>query len=146
MQAASFVRGLPPLVVPRLPAALADPRRSVGGSMLKLWYGNKDLHYECWIRQRLGVVEVGLHFESGALTNLRLLGAFRARERTIAKRLEGARIEEWDRGWARVWEPVPLGSLDEALQARLAERMARYVRVLEPILEAELPADVRWTK
>lgn len=144
MQSPTFIRGLPPLVVPRLPASHAEPRRSVGHSMLKLWYGNRDLHYECWIRHRLGVLELGLHFESEPLTNLRLLGAFRRHGRAIAQRLAGARIEEWDRGWTRIWEPIPLGMLDEALQIGTAERLARYVRVLEPILEAELPADVRW--
>jgi len=97
-----------------------------------------------WIRAQLQVIELGLHFESQPLTNLQLLGAFRAREKAIARRLQTARVEEWDRRWARVWEPLPLATLDAAFQR--ATLLARYVRVLEPILEAELPADVRWSQ
>ncbi|MBA2371753.1 MAG: hypothetical protein H0V71_08895 [Chloroflexi bacterium] len=99
-----------------------------------------------WIRAQLQVIELGLHFESQPLTNLQLLGAFRAREKAIARRLQTARVEEWDRGWARVWEPLPLATLDAAFQRATASLLARYARVLEPILEAELPADVRWSR
>jgi hypothetical protein len=113
--------------------------------MVKLWFGNKDLHYECGIYQRRKVVELGLHFESDAMTNQLLLGAFRGHARAIARRLPEARIEPWDKGWARVWEPIPLERLDEQFGARVTKSLAAYVRVLEPILEDALPADVRWS-
>ena len=115
-------------------------------SMIKLWFGNKDLHYECGIYARRKVIELGLHFESDAITNLQLLGAFRAHRKAITKQIPTARIEEWDRGWARVWEPIELGPADVSLQMVLTKRLATYVRVLEPILEDELPADARWSR
>ncbi len=104
-------------------------------NMAQLWSGNKQLHYEAWIRERLGVIEVGLHFEADALTNARLLAAFRARERAIHRALGGdVRIETWDKGWARVWEPLALANLDP------------YVSALEPLLRAEVPSDVAWSE
>lgn len=115
--------------------------------MAQFWSGNKQLHYEAWIRDRLGVIEVGLHFEADALTNARLLAAFRARERTIRRALGAeVRIEGWDKGWARVWEPIALAPLDTALLERVGLRIAAYVSALEPVLRAELPADVAWTE
>ena len=115
--------------------------------MAQLWSGNKQLHYEAWIRERLGVIEVGLHFEADALTNARLLAAFRARERAIRRALGAeVRIEAWDKGWARVWEPVALVTLDRSFLEQVGARIASYVQALEPVLRAELPADVPWTE
>jgi hypothetical protein len=111
----------------------------------QLWFGNKQLHYEAWIRGRLGVIELGLHFEADPLTNARLFAAFRSRERTVRRALGGAtRVESWDKGWARVWEPIALSPLDAPFQLRLASRLAAYITALEPILRDELPADVPW--
>ena len=102
--------------------------------MAQLWSGNKQLHYEAWIRERLGVIEVGLHFEADALTNARLLAAFRARERAIRRALGAeVRIEAWDKGWARVWEPVALVTLDRSFLEQVGARIASYVQALEPV-------------
>ena len=116
-------------------------------SMAKLWSGNRQLHDEAWIRDRPGVIEIGLHFEADTLTNARLLAAFRAHERTIRRALgAGARIETWDKGWARVWEPIELAMLDRGFLERVADRMAAYVIALEPVLRAEVPYDVAWSE
>jgi hypothetical protein len=113
--------------------------------MAQLWSGNKQLHYEAWIRERLGVIELGLHFEADALTNARLLAAFRARERAIRRALgTDVRIETWDKGWARVWEPIELATLDQSFLARIGTRIAAYVTALEPVLRDEVPTDVAW--
>ena len=115
--------------------------------MAQLWSGNRQLHYEAWIRDRLGVIELGLHFEADALTNARLLAAFRAHERAIGRALgPEVRVESWDKGWARVWEPVELAILDSCFVERVGARIGAYVAALEPILRAELPADVAWTE
>jgi hypothetical protein len=115
--------------------------------MAKLWSGNKQLHYEAWIRDRLGVIELGLHFESDALTNACLLAAFRARERAIRRALgANVRVETWDKGWARVWEPIALATLDRAFLELIGRRMAAYVAALEPILRDEVPSDVAWSE
>jgi len=111
--------------------------------MAKAWYGNRDIHYEIWVRASAKVVELGLHFEADGLTNARLIGAFRGRAREVKRGLGAdARIEEWDKGWARVWEPFPFDTPD--LQERVRARFCEYVRVLEPILRDELPGDLEW--
>jgi hypothetical protein len=116
-------------------------------SILQLWFGNPALHYEAWIRSRLDVIELGLHFEADPLTNARLLAAFRARERAVRKALgDDSRIETWDKGWARIWEPISLARLDAEFVARIASRLAAYVTGLERVLRQELPAGVEWSE
>jgi hypothetical protein len=115
--------------------------------MAQLWSGNRQLHYEAWLRDRLGVIELGLHFEADALTNARLLAAFRARERAIRRALGAdVRIEGWDKGWARVWEPIALATLDRVFLERIGGRLGAYVHTLEPLLRAEVPSDVAWSE
>ena len=68
-------------------------------------------------------------------------------ERGCPRGADSPRVpEEWDRGWARVWEPIaltePPGAANGAVVGR---RIATYVSVLEPILRDELPGDVEWT-
>lgn len=141
-----MLRALPALIRPLVPAKLRDFRSGAQWSyLMKLYYGNAQLHYEASHRPRLRTIEIGLHFEADDLTNARLLGAFRTHERAIRRKLPSTRFEEWDRGWARVWEPVAYDRLDAALREDLAARLARYVTALEPILRDELPADVPWS-
>lgn len=146
MRPAECLRRVQTGVRERLPAQLREFHWSSGNAMGKIWYGNKDLHYEIWSRQRLGTIEIGLHFEADPLTNARLLAAFAANAKTVRRALGDARIEEWDRGWARVWEPLPHRSPDESLATELAKRIAAYVSALEPILRRELPSDVAWAE
>ncbi len=123
------------------PKRLGPYRTSIWSSIGKLWTGNPDVHYEIWRRPKQGVAEIGLHFEADPLTNARLLAAFRARESEVRAGLGAAPLlEEWDRGWARVYEarPLSLAATD------FAERLAAYVAALEPILRDELPVDVPW--
>jgi len=141
----TFCKGLPRAVADELGDAAA-PHHLATGWMVKLWFGNKDLHYECGVYLHRKVVELGLHFESDAFTNQLLLGAIRGHMKTIARRIPTARIETWDRGWARVWESIPLQRFDDGFSAQITTTLAKYVRVLEPILEDALPADVRWSK
>ena len=141
----TFCKGLPRALAEELGDGAA-PHSSATGWMVKVWFGNKDLHYECGVYFRRKVIELGLHFESDAFTNQLLLGAIRVRAKAIAKKLPTARIETWDKGWARVWEPIPLEKFEERYSAQLTKTLAKYVRVLEPILEDALPADVRWSK
>ncbi len=146
MQPADCLRRVGALVREHVPRELRAFHYEAFSFQSKLWYGNKALHYEIWPREKLGTIEVGLHFEADPLTNARLLAAFAANARTIRRALVGARIEEWDRGWARVWEPLPHRKPDAGLASELAERIAGYVTALEPILRRELPSDVAWTE
>jgi hypothetical protein len=141
----SLLRSLADRVRPRLAPDLHGFRTSTTPWLTKFYYGNRDLHYEASHHARRRTIEIGLHFEADDLTNARLLGAFRTHERRVHRKLPAARFEEWDRGWTRIWEPVPYETLDGAIRDDLARRLALYVATLEPILRDELPADVPWS-
>ena len=141
----TFCKGLPRVIADELGDGAA-PHHLATSYQVKLWFGNKDLHYECGVYLHRKVIELGLHFESDAMTNLQLLGAFRARSKAIARRLPTARIEPWDKGWTRVWESILLAPFEPEFSEHVTKRFARYVRVLQPILEEDLPADVRWSR
>lgn len=145
MNESGFLLHIPALVKAKLPKPLQTLSTAKGFALVKIYYGHPKLHYEVALRSRANLVEVGLHFESDGLTNAQLLGAFRSHERAIRKALPEAQLEEWDKGWTRIWEPVAYEKLDAALQRAVVQRTVAYIRTLEPILRDELPADVQWT-
>jgi hypothetical protein len=134
-----------PLIRERLADDLRDFRWEAS-FLAKLWFGNHDLHYEITPRERARTIEIGLHFEADPLTNARLLAAFVANATVVRRALANARLERWDRGWCRVWEPLPYRTPDGELTKELADRIAAYVTALEPILRQELPSDVAWAE
>ncbi len=141
----ALFRGIPPLLNQQVPADLGAFQWNAINWQAKAWSGNKALHYEIWVRHHAKTVELGLHFEADALTNARLLGAFRSRAKDVRRGLgRDPRIEEWDKGWTRIWEPFSLEKLEPAFTGRIQSRFVDYVRVLEPILRDELPNDVAW--
>src|SRR5258706_7391994 len=146
MQPAECLRRVRLLVRERVPAQFREFQWESFSFQSLHGYGNKALLCEIWPRERLGTIEIGLHFEADPLTNARLLAAFAANGKAIRRALSDARIEEWDRGWARVWEPLPHRRPDDELTTELAERVAAYVTALEPILRRELPSDVVWSE
>lgn len=146
MEPKAYLRAVDAAVRESIPIKLGEVQHQNRGWQAKWWYGNPALHYESTPRVRQTTIEIGLHFEADELTNALLLAAFRAHAKPIARRLGDVRIEEWDRGWARVWEPV---ALTEPLGTRngtaVGKRLAAYIAVLEPILRDELPRDVEWS-
>jgi len=147
VDARTFLRAIPRDIPDQLPSALRDFHAPASGfGLVKVWYGNKDLHYEVTNRPRLRTIELGLHFEADPLTNARLLAAFAAHAQPVRRALgKTVRIEEWDRGWARVWEPIAPATLDGETLEHVVERVAAYIAALEPILRRELPRDVAWS-
>ncbi|MBI3968758.1 MAG: hypothetical protein HY329_24240 [Chloroflexi bacterium] len=104
--------------------------------LLKLSYGDPQIHYEVGVRKRTGRVEVGLHFEADHATNAALLQHFDDHvipiKATLGERFE---VEAWDRGWARIYTLVPVTRLDDDLADRTAELLSDAIDFLQPILE-----------
>jgi hypothetical protein len=139
-----LLSGVPKAVRALVGSDLRECTATTGFGLIKIYYGNPKLHYEANHQAKSQTIELGLHFEADRFTNARLLGAFRVHEKKIERELRGARLEEWDKGWARIWEPIEYEDLDAPLQSEVAGRLARYITVLEPMLRNELPADVPW--
>ena len=117
-----------------LPAHLRGFEARNRWSIVQLWYPpSARVHYEVGFHRRVERVEVGLHFEADPRSNARLLELFE-RDLIVAKAVsERFEAEPWDRGWARVYEMLPLEPLDERYLNKVAARLALFVTVLEPL-------------
>jgi hypothetical protein len=88
-----------------------------------------------WHHVRTGRVEVGLHFEGRPELNQRALDFFRERMVEVKGALPRAELEPWERGWARLYETLAAPELSDEVLALAADRLAAYIRTLQPILE-----------
>lgn len=104
-------------------------------SLVKLHYGDPAAHYEVWLQRKAGLVEVGLHFEGAPDANARHLAALSRHADEIADKLgPSAELEQWTASWTRVHEHLPMEALDEDLLLLVSQRLAAFVRVLEPMV------------
>jgi hypothetical protein len=120
----------------QLPRSLKDFEPRSFFTIVKLFYRDRKLHYEVWVRGPERLIEMGLHFESDKVTNDALYALFDARGIEIHAQL-GPRIEieRWTNSWSRVHEVIPYASLDAKLVDQLAPRLAKMITVLQPILD-----------
>ena len=106
-------------------------------NLLKISYGaNYRIHYEAWINAEKGHVEIGLHFEDGPQSTERLLRHFEFCILEIKDELgTEVELERWTQSWGHLFELHPLEPLTDAFVERLAARVARYIEVLQPLLD-----------
>ena len=130
----------------RLPEPLRQHDWHVRSSMLQVHFGNPALHYEVSVHRKARCLEVGLHFEGEREENYRWVEVLAARSMEIQAELgPDVELEEWTRRWTRLYALRPVGGelwrpsrdLTEALVEEMAERLARFIEVLEPILAEE---------
>ena len=98
------------------------------------------LHYEV-VRTSLRFgdrLELGLHLESRSpQVNDALLAYFQSRLVEIKAGLgDGFEAEQWDRGWAKVYETIPLLPYNAVFLEQVGGRMARIIIFLHPMLKA----------
>ncbi|MBM3947910.1 MAG: hypothetical protein FJ312_01460 [SAR202 cluster bacterium] len=106
-------------------------------SLVKLHYGDPAVHYEVWLQRRAGLVEVGLHFEGAPDANARQLAALSRHAEEIVDSLgPTVELEQWTASWTRVHEHLRMEALDEDLLLVVSQRLAAFVRVLEPMVRA----------
>ena len=122
----------------RLPADAPQLQGRLRLSLIQLYRDDPRLHYEVWIQRKTGRIEVGLHFEGERETNYRWAQALGRRVLELQAQLgPGVELEEWTRSWTRLHRTVPLRKLDEDLAEEVAELLACFIRVMEPILAEE---------
>lgn len=106
-------------------------------NLLKLHYGaNYRVHYEAWIAAERGWLELGLHFEDGPASTERLLAHFDRYILEIKHQLGvEAELERWTQSWGHLFEMHRLEPLTAEFATRIGERVARYICVLQPLLD-----------
>jgi hypothetical protein len=129
----------------KLPPELTDCHHHANIMLLKIHYGGERVHYEVWLdgaRQRL---EIGLHFEDGPASTAAYLAFFDARIVEIKHHLGvNVELERWTISWGHLFESIALGPLDRKLAQTVADRLAAYIALLQPlIVEANIPTERR---
>jgi hypothetical protein len=139
MTSSQFMQALPAAAREQLPRSLRKFSTSGRAWLCQLYYADPGLHYEVTnLGERRGLLEIGLHFESrNSATNSALLAGFLNYmvevKATLGPQWEA---EQWDRGWTKIYETIPYEPFsDETLEA-VAARLARAIKVLQPIWEA----------
>ena len=117
-----------------LPPDLRDYQTSRMGGVIKVFYDDRRQHYELWFRA--GGLEVALHLE-GSSQDEAVAQLLERRLAAIRERLGGdVRLEPFGKGWVHLYELWRGASRQQGLAAEAAERLAEYVRVLEPLRRA----------
>src|SRR5437588_6117674 len=123
-------------VAEELPALLPPDLRGFAiarmGRVFKLWYEDRRQHFELWFRD--GGLEVAFHLEGRPEDDEPVLRAMRSRLPSIRKRLGGdIRLEPFGRDWFHLYEHWRGASRQAGLDAEAAERLAEFIRLLEPL-------------
>lgn len=129
----------------RLPALLPPERAAfeqrIAFSYLQLWYGDRRVHFECWVQRKTGLLEIGLHFEGPREFSYAWAAAFAERmPEAMAALGDRIELEEWTERWARLHETRRFERLDEALAGEAAARLAAYVVALQPLVDDIAPS------
>lgn len=137
-----FLRRLPGTVRPLLPVPLDNFQLRNRGWLVQLWYGTDPrIHYEVWVHGSRNLLELGLHCEADAAHNEWLRRQLLHRLFELKAALGNAvEVEEWDKGWSRLYETHPLNPLDDTRLAEFAARVAQFIAVVQPLLD-ELTAE-----
>jgi hypothetical protein len=133
-----FLLRMRELAEARLPADVPPLQGRLRLSLIQLYRGDPRLHYEVWIQRKTGRIEVGLHFEGEREMNRRWAEALGRRVLELRAQLgPSVELEEWTSSWVRLHRTVPLRKLDDGLAEEVAELLALFIRVMEPILAEE---------
>ena len=140
MRVREFMALLPDLVRPHLaPDLRAFKLRGPRHSLVGFYYEDERVHYEVWVQARAARLEIGLHYEADPECNRQGLEALSAHAAAITAAL-GPTVEgeEWTKHWTRIHENVQLAPLSQAYAAAVAERIAAFINVLEPLRQVGL--------
>jgi hypothetical protein len=134
-----FLETLADLVRQQLPPGFRE--FDVAGpstTLIKLHYQNPSVHYEVWVQKRRRQVELGLHFEGAAESNLRHLELISRHWDDIQSSLgAGMEFEHWGRGWTRAHETLALEPLDDDFLIEVSFKLSELMRTLEPLMRGE---------
>jgi hypothetical protein len=129
-------------VRPALPSELSGFRQRANMALLKIDYGNERVHFEVWTDGARNRVEIGLHFEDGPASTAAYLAYFDGRIVEIKHHLGWEiELERWTLSWGHLFESIPLAPLERRFAADVADRLARQIALLQPmVVEAAIPS------
>lgn len=136
-RSSEFYRALPARLRPRLPKELRKFKTRLRNWMLQVYYDEYATHYEASAYTKLRVFEIGLHFErrgreqNDALLSHCMQYAFEVKAE-VGPQVE---FERWDKGWSKIYETLPLAPFDEVYLEQVAERMAKLIACMQPLLD-----------
>ena len=133
----SFLRELEATVKQQFASGERQLQSYLRSRILQFWFGeSRQVHYEVWIHERTMQLEIGLHFEASPARNRDLYLRFDRELLAIQAHLGTSMwLEEWDRGWARIYETHPLWPLDSVRVEEIANRLSEIISALQPLLD-----------
>jgi hypothetical protein len=115
-----------------LPRDLRDYETQRMGRVFKVYYDAPKQHFELWFRD--GGLEVALHLEGNPDDDAPVLRTLESKLASIRKRLGGdILLEPFGRDWFHLFEHWPGASRQPDLASEAAERLAEFIRLLEPM-------------
>ncbi len=138
MKSSVLVKGVAQEVSAYFARAGRPVRSTVRWHLAQFWWGtDQAVHFELAVHERSLQIELGLHFEATADRNRAIYAAFSPHIIEIQGQLgDTVWLEEWDRGWSRLYETVPLFPLDDARVYALAGRLCEIMDFLQPMYES----------
>jgi hypothetical protein len=138
-KAGAFRSALPERVRRLLPEEWQHFEHRSRFSLVQFWYEEPAFHYEFWPHSNMGRIEVGLHFEHPqSAQNATLHRFFDERFVEIRHELGEVWLEQWDRGWHKLYATLPYEQYTEILLQQVSHALARQITVLQPYLEIAL--------
>lgn len=139
MKVRDFLDAVYQALLERLPKQYHKHESRMRFGYLQVYFADPGVHYEAWVQRRALRIEIGLHFEGEREVNYRWAALLGERALELQASLGGeVELEEWTEQWTRLHETRTFsGGLTLELADETAERMARYIEVMEPILKEE---------
>jgi hypothetical protein len=139
----AFYRQVSSQLSSRLPDELAGFTARPMFNLMKVSYANERVHYEIAVDIHRKTIELALHFEDGPISTLAYLQYFDHHILELKHQLgHQIELERWTVSWGRIYELWPLEKLDHATADRVASRLAAYISLLQPMLDAaEIPPE-----
>ena len=104
--------------------------------LMKLYYQNERVHFEVWVDSMRQQIEIGLDFEDGSESTAAYLAFFDAYIVEIKAQIgPEVELERWTKTWGHFVEVYPIDPLTRERALMVAERLAAYITVLQPLVE-----------
>ena len=133
----AFVRAVSKDVLAYFQGSPLSLQSSVRSNLAKFWFTPPaTVHYELWLHHGRNLIELGLHFEDKPELNARLYAYFSGCTLEIQEELgDSIWVEEWDKGWTRLYEVRRMYPLTEEKVADTAARICELIQALQPHLD-----------